>query len=82
MSTDVEAKTTIQRDREKVAAYAMDPRNDRSWIGGLTEVKALTDGPVRKGTQVERVAQFLEGESSTSTRSWITARRSDWSCAR
>jgi uncharacterized membrane protein len=59
MSTNVEAETTIRRDREKVAAYAMDPRNDRSWIGGLTEVKVLTDGPVREGTRVERVAQFL-----------------------
>jgi uncharacterized protein YndB with AHSA1/START domain len=59
MSTHVEAETTIRQDREKVAAYAMDPRNDRSWIGGLTDVNVLTDGPVGNGTQVERVAQFL-----------------------
>ena len=37
----------------------MNPENDRSWIGALTEVNVLTDGPVREGTRVERVAQFL-----------------------
>lgn len=55
----VEVETTIERPRDDVAAYVMDPANDRSWIGALTEVNVLTDGPIGTGTRVERVARFL-----------------------
>jgi uncharacterized membrane protein len=57
--TDVQVETIIERPPEEVAGYAMNPENDRSWIGALTEVNVLTEGPVREGTRVERVAQFL-----------------------
>jgi uncharacterized protein YndB with AHSA1/START domain len=57
--TAVEVETTIQRPRDEVAAYAMTPDNDRTWIGALTEVRVLTDGPIGEGTRVERVARFL-----------------------
>jgi hypothetical protein len=57
--TDVTVETLIRRTREDVAAYAMNPDNDRSWIGALTEVNVLTEGPIGQGTRVERVAQFL-----------------------
>jgi hypothetical protein len=59
MSTDVSVETTIERRPEDVAAYVMDPRHDASWIGALTQVEVLTDGPVGKGTRVRRVARFL-----------------------
>ena len=59
MSIDVQVETIVDRPRDDVAPYAMDPRNDRSWIGALTEVNVLTDGPLGAGTRVERVAQFL-----------------------
>ena len=59
MSVDVTVEQRIARPREEVAAYAMDPANDASWIGALSSVRTLTDGPVRPGTQVERVAHFL-----------------------
>ena len=59
MSTEVQVETTIRRPRDEVARYAMDPANDRSWIGALTDVEVLTDGPFGAGTQVRRVAQFL-----------------------
>ena len=59
MSVDVTVEQPIARPRDTVAAFAMDPRNDRRWIGALTEVRTLTDGPVRPGTQVQRVAGFL-----------------------
>jgi uncharacterized protein YndB with AHSA1/START domain len=59
MATDVTVEQQIARDREAVAAYAMDPANDRSWIGGLTEVEVLTSGPVGRGSQVKRVAKFM-----------------------
>ena len=49
----------IEAAPERVAAYAMDPRNDSAWIGALTEVNLLTDGPVGVGSRVERVARFL-----------------------
>jgi hypothetical protein len=57
--THVQVETTIRRSREDVAEYAMNPANDRSWIGALVEVNVLTEGPVGAGTRVERVAQFL-----------------------
>jgi Polyketide cyclase / dehydrase and lipid transport len=59
MAVDVTVEQPIARPREEVAGFAMDPRNDRRWIGALTEVRTLTDGPVRPGTQVQRVARFL-----------------------
>ena len=57
--TDVQVETIIRRPTGEVAGYAMNPENDRSWIGALTEVNVLTEGPVGEGTRVERVAQFL-----------------------
>jgi hypothetical protein len=59
MAVDVTVEQPIARPREEVAGFAMDPRNDRRWIGALSEVRTLTDGPVRRGTQVQRVARFL-----------------------
>ncbi|HEX8066486.1 MAG TPA: SRPBCC family protein [Thermoleophilaceae bacterium] len=59
MSVDVTVETRVARDRGEVAAFAMDPANDRRWIGALTSVRTLTDGPVGPGTRVERVASFL-----------------------
>ena len=59
MSVDVTVEQPIAKDREAVAAFAMDPRNDRRWIGALKEVRTLTDGPVGPGTRVQRVAGFL-----------------------
>jgi uncharacterized protein YndB with AHSA1/START domain len=57
--TDVTVERLIRADREMVAGYAMDPSNDASWIGALTEVNVLTDAPVGNGTRVQRVARFL-----------------------
>jgi hypothetical protein len=59
MSVDVTVEQRIERERGDVAAFAMDPANDERWIGALTSVRTLTDGPVGQGTQVERVATFL-----------------------
>lgn len=59
MSVDVAVEQRIARPRQEVAAVAMDPANDRRWIGALTEVNKLTEGPVGRGTRVERVAAFL-----------------------
>jgi uncharacterized membrane protein len=59
MTVEVEESIAIDRPRHGVAAYAMDPANDTSWIRALTRVELLTDPPVRVGTRVRRVAQFL-----------------------
>lgn len=59
MSVDVTVEQAIDRPPGEVAAFAMDPANDARWIGALTSVRRLTDGPVGVGTKVERVALFL-----------------------
>jgi uncharacterized protein YndB with AHSA1/START domain len=59
VSNEVTVERVIGADPERVADYAMDPGNDPSWIGALTEVNVLTGGPVGVGTRVERVARFL-----------------------
>ncbi len=59
MAIDVTAETTIASPRDRVAGYAMDPRNDPTWIGGVSEVEVLTELPLEKGSKVRRVASFL-----------------------
>ena len=59
MAVDVTAEIRVQRPRDEVAAYAMDPANDAVWVSGITEARMLTEPPVRKGTRVERIASFL-----------------------
>jgi uncharacterized membrane protein len=59
MSVDVTVQRTIDRPREAVARFVMDPANDTRWITALRSVRKLTDGPLGPGTQVERVASFL-----------------------
>jgi uncharacterized membrane protein len=52
---DVSAQTTIARSRDDVARYASDWRNDKEWIGALTDVHLVREDPL----QVARVASFL-----------------------
>jgi hypothetical protein len=59
MAVDVTATGSIDRLPDQVAAYLRDPANDTDWIGGLRSARLLTPGPVRVGSQVERVAGFL-----------------------
>jgi uncharacterized membrane protein len=53
--TDVSTEATIARPRDEVARYATDWRNDREWIGALTDVRLVQEEPL----QVARVASFL-----------------------
>jgi carbon monoxide dehydrogenase subunit G len=62
MSIDVTVERRIARAPEDVADFAMDPGNDARWIGALKSVRKLTDGPVRAGSRVERIASFLGRE--------------------
>ena len=59
MAINVRIETTISRPREVVSAFVMDPSNDLRWIGALTEVERLDDGPVAVGSRIRRVAKFL-----------------------
>ena len=59
MSIDVTVETAIARPREEVAAFALDPTNDPVWIGGISESRRLTGGPLAAGSRVARVASFL-----------------------
>ena len=56
---DIQAQVVIDRSRDDVARFAMDPSNDPTWIGGIAEATMLTDPPFGKGTKVRRVASFL-----------------------
>jgi hypothetical protein len=59
MATNVQVETVIDRPRNAVADYAMDWRNDTSWIRAISEARLVTDGPFGVGSRVERVASFL-----------------------
>ena len=59
MSIDVTAEIEIGLPRVEVAIYATDASNDPLWIGGVVESGVLSDGPVRQGTCMARVAKFL-----------------------
>lgn len=37
----------------------MDPVNDPVWIGGISEARTVTNGPLAPGSRVKRVARFL-----------------------
>jgi uncharacterized membrane protein len=59
MSTDVTVETIVDRPRAEVARYAMDWRNDRDWIGALSDVRLVSGEPFGVGSQVERIGSFL-----------------------
>ena len=59
MAMDVKAEALINRSRQDVTSYAMNPENDPVWITGIVEARMLTEPPLAEGTQVQRLATFL-----------------------
>ncbi len=59
MAVDISAEIVINKPRDEVAAFASNPDNDPTWIGGIVEAKTTTDPPFGKGTKVARAASFL-----------------------
>lgn len=59
MGITVQTQVEIRRPRAEVAAFMFDPRNDAIWTTGVVECRPLTDGPLRAGSLVERVARFM-----------------------
>lgn len=59
MTVDVTCEVTIARPRREVARFMFDPRNDALWTQAVIECRPLGEGPLRAGSQVERVVKFL-----------------------
>jgi hypothetical protein len=59
MSIDVQTEVLIRRTPAEVAAFMFNPANDKLWTTGIVDCRPLTEGPLRKGSRVERVARFL-----------------------
>lgn len=59
MSVDAKAEIHIERPREEVAAVMFDPKCDKLWIGGLTNVFPQTPGLMKAGAKIERIGSFM-----------------------
>ena len=58
-TVDVLSEITIARPRELVSVYAVDPDNIPSWYVNIKSVEWQTDPPLRLGSKIAFVAQFL-----------------------
>lgn len=59
MGVDVQTRIEIGCPRERVAAYASDPRNATAWYMNIKNVELLVDEPLTVGSQMTFVAEFL-----------------------
>lgn len=59
MNADVSTAIVIRRPRHAVAAFAMDPDNAPRWYANIKAVEWKTPPPLRLGSQVAFVAQFM-----------------------
>ncbi len=59
MTVDVSSEITIRRPRDQVAAYASNPDHTPSWFVNIKSIEWKTQPPVKVGSQMAFVAQFL-----------------------
>lgn len=59
MAIDVTTEIVIERSREQVAAYAVDPSHAPEWYENIESVDWRTSPPVRVGSKMDFVAHFL-----------------------
>ncbi len=59
MAVDVTSEVIIEQSRAEVAAFAADPTNVPLWYANIKSVEWKTDPPMRRGSKVAFVAQFL-----------------------
>lgn len=59
VGVDVETRTTIDRPRAEVAAYASDPDNATAWYSNIERVEWRSTKPLAVGTRLAFVARFL-----------------------
>jgi uncharacterized membrane protein len=59
MAVDVETSVEIARPKSIVAAYSSDPDNATDWYVNIKSVEWQTPPPVREGSRIAFVAQFL-----------------------
>lgn len=59
MTTDVRVELLVKRPRAAVAQFMFNPSNDTRWTTGIVACRPLTEGPLRRGSRVERTAKFL-----------------------
>ena len=59
MEVDVQVETTIERSPADVSSYAGDPGNAPAWYANIRSVDWRTDPPMRLGSRMDFVAQFL-----------------------
>jgi uncharacterized protein YndB with AHSA1/START domain len=62
MPVDVQTETVIERPREEVAAYAVDPDHATAWYRNIQSVDWETEPPLEVGTRLSFVAKFLRRE--------------------
>ena len=59
MSVDVSSEIVIDRSSDVVFDYAANPDNAPAWYTNIKTVEWQTTSPVRLGSQIAFVAQFL-----------------------
>ena len=64
MAIEVKSEVFVERTPEEVAQVMFNPKLDKLWIRGLSEVYPMESGLYRKGAKIERIGTFLKKKYS------------------